>query len=90
MHSRTEPIPKASESSAIPPPVEDVTPPLAKTDTAMKYEVLAKIVCHNLCCCISAWYELGIDPSDWLPKGALQVTDPENYEPCDVLRFPAG
>jgi transposase len=37
----------------------------AKTDTAMKNEVLAKILCHNLCCCISAWYELGIEPSEW-------------------------
>ena len=62
----------------------------AKTDTAMKNEVLAKIACHNLCCCISAWYELGIDPGDWLPKGTLEVTEPDSYEPRDVLRFPAG
>jgi hypothetical protein len=34
----------------------------SKTDTAMKNEVLAKIVCHNICCLISAMYELGIDP----------------------------
>lgn len=39
----------------------------AKTDTAMKNEVLAKIVAHNLCCCISAWYELGIEPAEWAP-----------------------
>ena len=45
----------------------------AKTDTAMRNEVLAKIVCHNLCVNISAWYELGIDPGDWLPKGALRL-----------------
>lgn len=37
----------------------------AKTDTAMKNEVLAKLVAHNLCCCISAWYELGIEPAEW-------------------------
>lgn len=62
----------------------------AKTDTAMRNEVLAKIVCHNLCVNISAWYELGIDPGDWLPKGALQVAEQEDTEPRDVLRFPAG
>jgi transposase len=34
----------------------------SKTDTAMGNEVLAKIVCHNICCLISAMYELGITP----------------------------
>jgi transposase len=34
----------------------------SKTDVAMKNEVLAKILCHNICCLISAIYELGIDP----------------------------
>lgn len=37
----------------------------SKTDTAMKNEVLAKIVCHNVVCLISAMYELGIDPVFW-------------------------
>ena len=37
----------------------------SKTDTAMKNEVLAKIVCHNICCLISAMYELGVDPVFW-------------------------
>jgi transposase len=37
----------------------------AKTDTAMKNEVLAKVLAHNLCCVISAWYELGIEPAEW-------------------------
>ena len=35
----------------------------SKNETAMRNEVLAKIVCHNLCCLISAWYELGIEPA---------------------------
>jgi transposase len=35
----------------------------SKTDVAMKNEVLAKILCHNICCLISAIYELGIDPA---------------------------
>jgi hypothetical protein len=34
----------------------------SKTDTAMGNEVLAIIVCHNVCCLISAMYELGITP----------------------------
>lgn len=34
----------------------------SKTDVAMKNEVLAKILCHNICCLISAMYELGVDP----------------------------
>jgi transposase len=34
----------------------------SKTDIAMKNELLAKIICHNICCLISAMYELGVDP----------------------------
>ena len=34
----------------------------SKTDVAMKNEVLCKILCHNICCLISAMYELGVDP----------------------------
>ncbi len=34
----------------------------SKSDTAMKNEVLAKVLCHNLCCLIRAIYELKIDP----------------------------
>ena len=34
----------------------------AKTDTAMRNEVLAKFVCHNICCVVSAIHERGIDP----------------------------
>ena len=37
----------------------------SRTDTSMMNEALAKIVCHNLCCRIQEWYELGIDPTDW-------------------------
>ena len=28
----------------------------------MKNEVLAKCVCHNLCCLIQSMHEFGIDP----------------------------
>ena len=37
----------------------------SKGDTAMKNEVLAKLLCHNICCLISAIYELGIEPMFW-------------------------
>jgi transposase len=35
----------------------------SKTDIAMKNEVLCKFLCHNICCLISAMYELGIQPA---------------------------
>jgi transposase len=34
----------------------------SKCDTAMKNEVLAKLVCHNICCVNQEAHELGIDP----------------------------
>lgn len=37
----------------------------SKTDTAMRNEVAAKIVCHNICCLIQAMYENGVDPQFW-------------------------
>ena len=51
----------------------------------MKNEVLAKILCHNLTCCIGAWYELGIDPTDW---GMPARKSDEPTEPVSILRFP--
>jgi transposase len=53
----------------------------SKTDTAMKNEALAKILCHNLCCLISAWYELGIEP-------LFGQVGAAGDEPRHVLRFP--
>jgi len=35
----------------------------SKTDTAVKNEALAKVVCHNICCLIMAMYELRITPN---------------------------
>jgi transposase len=37
----------------------------SKTDLAMKNEVLAKLVCHNVCCLIQAMYEIGVNPVFW-------------------------
>jgi transposase len=56
----------------------------AKTDIAMRNEALAKILCHNICCVISAWHEMGIDPASWMPKASPVADD----EPRDVLKFP--
>jgi transposase len=57
----------------------------SRTDMSMKNEALAKIVCHNLCCVIQEWYELGIDPTTWQTPG--QRPD-EPSEPRAILRFP--
>ena len=35
----------------------------SKSDVAARNEVLCKILCHNICCLISAIYELGIEPT---------------------------
>ncbi|MGD0766762.1 MAG: transposase [Tepidisphaeraceae bacterium] len=34
----------------------------SKTEVAARNEVLCKLLCHNICCLISAMYELGIEP----------------------------
>ena len=35
----------------------------SRTETAMRNEALCKVLCHNICCVISAIYELGIEPN---------------------------
>jgi transposase len=55
----------------------------SKTDTAMVNETLAKIVCHNLCCLISALYELGIQPIF-----CADATCTNNRESAPILRLP--
>jgi transposase len=52
----------------------------AKSDLAMKNECLAKLICHNICCVISAIYERGIDPKF--------LGLPVDSEPKDIIRFP--
>jgi transposase len=54
----------------------------AKTDTAMKNEALAKFVCHNICCVIASWYELGINP-DFLSAWGCT----ENEAVAQILPF---
>ena len=43
----------------------------SKTDVAARNEVLCKVLCHNICCLISAMIELGIEP-DFTGKSAQQ------------------
>jgi transposase len=57
----------------------------SKNDVAQKNEVLAKFVCHNICCLISARYELGIE-ADFCENNACT----ENDEPAQLLRFPGA
>ena len=57
----------------------------SRTDTSMKNEALAKIVCHNLCCVIQEWYELSIDPTAW---GMPARKSDEPSEPLAILKFP--
>jgi transposase len=37
----------------------------AKSDSGMVNEVLAKIICHNICCLIHSIFELGMAPTFW-------------------------
>jgi transposase len=57
----------------------------SRTTTSMMNEALAKIVCHNLCCVIQEWYELGIDPTDF---GMPARKSDEPAEPVAILQFP--
>ena len=47
-----------------------------KNDTSMRNEAPAKILCHNLCCVIGTWYELGIEPGEWMPRIAGRRNHP--------------
>lgn len=44
----------------------------SKTDVAMVNEVLCKILCHNLCCLIQEFYELGITANFWAENTPAQ------------------
>ncbi len=57
----------------------------SKTDTAMVNESLAKVLCHNVCCLISAHYELGIASDFW---GVDAITQSESTA-SEVAAAPA-
>lgn len=44
----------------------------SKTETARANEVLTKCLAHNLCCLVSAIYELGIEPTFWAESPVAQ------------------
>ena len=44
----------------------------SKSEVAMKNEVLAKLVCHNICCVIQEMHESGVDPTFWAEATAAQ------------------
>lgn len=44
----------------------------SKSDVAMRNEILCKILCYNICCLISAMFELGIEPSFWAESTPAQ------------------
>lgn len=56
----------------------------AKTDTGMVNEVLAKLVCHNICCLIHAAFELGIEAKFW-GREELEAREPETALAADAV-----
>jgi transposase len=44
----------------------------SKCDVAMKNEVLAKLVCHNIVCVIHEMHESGVDPTFWAETSVAQ------------------
>src|SRR5580704_15992695 len=48
----------------------------SKTDAAMRNEVLAKILCHNICCLIAAMEEFGI-PVDFGTSPTMPMSQPQ-------------
>ncbi len=44
----------------------------SKSDTGMVNEVLAKVLCHNICVLIQAIHELGIEPNFCAQLGLAQ------------------
>jgi transposase len=57
----------------------------SKTDVAMKNEVLAKLLCHNLCCLIMSQFELGIDPVFWGERPAKTEEETPVVQVVDMV-----
>lgn len=53
----------------------------SKTDTAMRNEVLCKLLCHNICTVLGSQIELGIEPIFWPEK---------SHEPANILPMPSS
>jgi transposase len=57
----------------------------SRTDTAMINEVLAKVLCHNLCCVIQSQCELGIEPLFWTGDSKRAQKDVREEVPSCTL-----
>ena len=55
----------------------------SRTDVAMRNEVLCKLLCHNICCLVSAQCELGLEPIFWSDEQL-------GREEPTILRLPAS
>jgi transposase len=55
----------------------------SKSDVAMKNEVLAKLVAHNICCLIMSQVELGIEPVFW-GNEVKEETEPVMAAPVET------
>src|SRR5207253_2215191 len=52
----------------------------AMTTTAMKNEVLCKLLCHNICCLIMSQFELGIEPLFWGQAPTATAQEPSKAD----------
>lgn len=59
----------------------------SKSDVAMVNEVLAKIVCHNICVLIQETYELGISATFWQEEVAEPQAEPALVGALDAEGF---
>jgi transposase/predicted nucleic acid-binding Zn finger protein len=61
----------------------------SKTDVAMRNEVLAKVLCHNLCCLIQSQCELGIEPVFWGKETEVLPRQEAASSPVCLVAAPA-
>jgi transposase len=54
----------------------------SQTNTAMRNEVLCKLLCHNICCVISSQIELGIAAAFWSDDAAAPTGRPPQTAPA--------
>lgn len=58
----------------------------SKRDVAIRNEVLAKVVCHNVVCCIHAAHELRID----VGFGGVKRDEPDSGDAPWLIRLPGA
>lgn len=61
----------------------------SKTPTAQRNEVLCKVLAHNLCVLVQAFFELGVAPEFWRSGQPVFVSDEKpSWEPNLPPRSP--